>query len=205
MARLTAERRDQVRARLLEEAARHFARDGLERAGVDAISTDAGYAKGTLYNYFPSKEALFGAVIEEGARRAAQRYETAPGGSSVRERLLAIVRADLTVLREEEAFVQVIVREAMGFRPETYPLILEHLAPFLGKVIEILEAGVQAGEIRSDRPTPQLATMFTGILSLTYVQHWGSSGGWPTLDEIPELCVSTFLDGAHPQPRGAQP
>jgi len=201
MARLAPGERDKVRVRLLETAAQHFARHGYERAIVDTISRDAGYAKGTIYNYFESKADLFGAVIEEGARRAAELYEAAPGGSSTREHLLALARADLSLLREEEAFIQVIVREALSFRSGTYALIISHLAPFLAKVIEILDAGVRAGEVRDDTPTPQMATMFTGLLSFAYVQHWGSGGVWPPLDDIPELCVTSFLDGAGRGPR----
>jgi hypothetical protein len=42
----------------------------------------------------------------------------------------------------------------------------------------------------------QLALLFVGSLSLLYVQHWGSNGTWPSLDEIPELAVTMFFDGA---------
>jgi AcrR family transcriptional regulator len=180
-------------------AARQFARYGFDRANVDAISTEAGCAKGTIYNYFSSKAELFGAVIKRAARRAAERYEVAPEGTSTRDHLTAVVRADLSVMREEEAFSQVLVREALSFRPETYDLIIESLAPFVGKIESILNDGARRGEIRTDSTTRELAIMFVGILSLSYVQHWGGRGDWPSLDEIPELVVSTFLDGAAPR------
>jgi AcrR family transcriptional regulator len=111
-----------VRKRLLETAATHFAERGLDGANVDAISLAAGFAKGTLYNYFESKERLFAAVIEEACFRAVARYDAAEAGDSVRERLRALAAADVAVLREEEGFMKVLVREAMSFRPETFPL-----------------------------------------------------------------------------------
>lgn len=92
--------------------------------------------------------------------------------------------------------MKVMIREAMSFRAETYPLIVEHLAPFLDQVESILAEGVRAGEIRRDRPPGQLALLFVGSLVMLYVQHWGSQGAWPSLDEIPDLAVSAFLDGA---------
>jgi AcrR family transcriptional regulator len=55
MVRVTASVKETTRARLLTAAAAEFARAGFERASVDAISLAAGYAKGTIYNYFPSK------------------------------------------------------------------------------------------------------------------------------------------------------
>jgi AcrR family transcriptional regulator len=201
---ITSENKDKTRQRLLETAARHFARHGLDAANVDAISVDAGFAKGTLYNYFRSKEQLFAEVLTEACRRAVQRYAAVERPGPVRERLRALARADVEVLRAEEGFMKVLVREAMSFRSETYPLIVEHLAPFVAKVQEVLAAGLAAREIRSDRPLPQLSLLFVGTLSLLYVQHWGSGGAWPSIEEIPDLAVSTFLDGAgHATPASA--
>ncbi len=201
MARISEQKKREARARLLEAAARHFGQAGLERASVDAISEAAGFAKGTVYNYFPSKEALFGAVIEEAARLAAARYREVRVGDSTRANLLALARADVEVLRENEGFVKVLVREAMSFHPERYRQVTESLAPYVAVVAAALERGLARGEIRGDRPLPQLALLFVGLLGLMYGQHWGSGGAWPTLDEIPELVVTSFLDGAGAGPR----
>ncbi len=197
MARLATGQKQVVRRRLLDAAAEQFARHGLAGANVDAISVAAGFAKGTLYNYFASKEALFAAVIREGAARAAESAREVAGGST-RERLTELVRADVEVLRQEEPFIRVVVREAMTFRPDTYPLVVEGLAPFLTRVTEVLDDGVAAGEIRADRPVAQMALLFVGTISLMYVQHWGSQGAWPALDDVPDLVVAAFLDGARP-------
>jgi AcrR family transcriptional regulator len=201
MARVSSESKATTRRRLLETAAERFARDGFEAASVDRISLAAGFAKGTVYNYFPSKEALFAAVIEEASRRAAELYARARPSGTARERLLGLARADVQVLREQEPFTRVLVREAMSFRAETYPLIVRHLAPFLGVVEEVLTDGVRCGQVRPDRAPAQLALVFTGLLSLHYVQYWGSGGAWPALDDVPELVVSVFLEGAAPRSR----
>jgi AcrR family transcriptional regulator len=59
--------RDPERAqRVLDAARQHFYTHGFERASVDAIAQQAGVSKMTVYSYYPSKEALFEAVI--GAR-----------------------------------------------------------------------------------------------------------------------------------------
>ena len=54
----------QTRQRLLEAAVVEFARSGYEGANINAISTAAGYAKGTVYNYFPSKRLLLLALVD---------------------------------------------------------------------------------------------------------------------------------------------
>jgi AcrR family transcriptional regulator len=54
----------QTRQTLLNAAAEEFARQGYEQANINAISTKAGFAKGTVYNYFASKQALLMALID---------------------------------------------------------------------------------------------------------------------------------------------
>ena len=196
MVRISFEAKETVRQRLLEAAAAHFARDGFDRANINSIAVAAGFAKGTVYNYFSSKGELFGEVLVAACQRAVARYAASPRGDSVRARLEALVAADVEVLRDEEPFMKVLIREAMSFRPTTYPLIVEHLAPFLAAVREVLASGVESGEVRSDRPLDQLALLFIGTLTMLYVQHWGSAGALPTLEELPSLAVSAFLDGA---------
>jgi AcrR family transcriptional regulator len=203
MARISAENREKVRRRLLETAAGHFAERGLDATQVDAIAAAAGFAKGTVYNYFASKEELFAEVLAEGCRAAVQRYAASTHEGSVRECLRALAAADVAVLREEEGFMKVVVREAMSFNPRTYPLIVEHQAPNLAPVEGGLGRGLAAGEIRDDRPVAELALAFVGILVLLFVQHWGSGGTWPAVAEIPDLSVTLFVDGA--ARREAQP
>lgn len=205
MARISKETREFVRRRLLDTAARQFGESGFDGARVDAISRGAGFAKGTVYNYFPSKQDLFGAVIEEAARRAVKRFCDADPGGLVRARLLAVAEADVSVLREDEAFIKVLVREAMSFRPETYPVIAAHLRPYVSAVAGVLRDGVDRGTVRNDTPVEQLALMFVGTLSMLYVQHWGSNGAWPALTDIPALAVTSFLDGAGAREREGKP
>jgi AcrR family transcriptional regulator len=59
------EMRSETRQRLLEAAAVEFAREGYNGANINRISQTAGFAKGTIYNYFPSKRALMLGLIDE--------------------------------------------------------------------------------------------------------------------------------------------
>ena len=152
MARISETTKVQVRERLLTAAARLFADRGLAGANIDDVATSAGFGKGTVYNYFPSKEALFAAVIEEGCRRAVERWSSVPRAASVRADLRALAAADVAVLLEDEGFTQVLVREALAFRTETYPLVVEHLGPYLTAVEDALTVGLGRGEVRADVP-----------------------------------------------------
>ncbi|OBK82172.1 TetR family transcriptional regulator [Mycobacterium sp. 1165178.9] len=56
------------RARVLEVAYETFAAEGLS-VPIDEIARRAGVGAGTVYRHFPTKEALFQAVIEDRMRR----------------------------------------------------------------------------------------------------------------------------------------
>src|SRR5262245_61528607 len=49
---------------LLSATARVLVRDGYDRASTNRIAEAAGVSIGSLYQYFPSKEALVGALVE---------------------------------------------------------------------------------------------------------------------------------------------
>jgi AcrR family transcriptional regulator len=58
-------RRALTRARLLEAAARVYARRGFAGATLDAVAADAGMTKGAVYDHFGSKENLLFALLDE--------------------------------------------------------------------------------------------------------------------------------------------
>ena len=53
------------RQRLLDTATRLFYAEGIRAVGIDRIIAEAGVAKATFYNHFPSKDDLVLAYIEE--------------------------------------------------------------------------------------------------------------------------------------------
>lgn len=88
-------RQDAVKAlkrELILDAARQvFEVEGLEGASIRAIARQAGYTAGAIYFYFPSKEAIYGAVLDESLDRlnAAVRDAVATAPDSPPDRLWA--------------------------------------------------------------------------------------------------------------------
>lgn len=56
--------REEVRAALLEAAARVFARQGIDGASVDDVAAAAGFTKGAVYSNFGSKDGLVAALLD---------------------------------------------------------------------------------------------------------------------------------------------
>src|ERR1700722_18440082 len=66
MANLLAEasKKPRMKERILETADRLFYLKGIRAIGVDTIAAEIGISKRTLYNHFPSKDALISAYLE---------------------------------------------------------------------------------------------------------------------------------------------
>ncbi len=191
MSRVTAETKQATRANLLAAAAQEFARAGLERASVDAISLAAGYAKGTIYNYFASKEELFLAVVEDASAQAAA--SPAPTGAPARERLAAIIAGLCAWACAHDSFARVLVRECLMGTPGLYPRVILAEAPLVGELETILREGARSGELRDDLPAEVLALALAGLADLAMAQYWASSGVRPALHEIPETVLILLL------------
>lgn len=69
MTRMTAEQRDERtrlrRSQILDAALRLFSERGFEATNMETLAAHAGVAKGTLYLYFPTKDALRDAIFAE--------------------------------------------------------------------------------------------------------------------------------------------
>ncbi len=192
------ELRELTREKLLLSAADEFAREGLASANINRISTAAGFAKGTVYNYFPSKEALFFAVVREACARAVEESDDDPA-AHVRERLHALLVSDMRWVERHPAFARVFVRVALSGDPALTAPLLESAAPFLERIEAILRDGMARGHVRGDLPLAELALWFVGLDDLALVQHFASGGTRPSLEAIPDLVLRQFLDGAAPR------
>lgn len=63
--KVTSQHREEIRMRILHSAVECFSKNGFDRARMDEISLSADVSKGTLYNYFNSKEDLFHALCDD--------------------------------------------------------------------------------------------------------------------------------------------
>ncbi len=85
-----------ARQRLLDAAARLFYADGMTATGIDAITTEAGVARKSLYNNFSSKQDLMLAYIEARHEEWLELYRARlERAGSPTERVLAVFDAYL--------------------------------------------------------------------------------------------------------------
>ncbi|CAN3126857.1 TetR/AcrR family transcriptional regulator [Mycobacterium sp. smrl_JER01] len=133
------------RARVLEVAYDTFAADGLG-VPIDEIARRAGVGAGTVYRHFPTKEALFVAVVEHRLRRVSEHARTLLETEGPGEALFVFFRDMVRNGAADHGLVDALVG---------YGLDLESAAPgaeemFLGMLGDLLAAARGAGTVRDD-------------------------------------------------------
>jgi len=153
---------------LIEEAIRHFGRDGYNGASLDAIASAAGIRKQTLLYYFPTKEALLEASLAAAGQRLAETLtEALSGKETYWERAEAVIHAVFGLAEEWPEF-PMFVREAGRLGPEAFERFAAVLDPLRLRAIAFLETGMKEGQIRRQDPALLLFTLYTAVVgSLT--------------------------------------
>ncbi|MDF3931270.1 TetR/AcrR family transcriptional regulator [Pseudomonas citronellolis] len=94
--RYSASHKEETRQRLLESSGAIAKREGFASVGVDALMKAVGLSGGAFYNHFPSKDALFAAIVERELTRSAERLGRG-GDSRGRQRLERCLQRYLTL------------------------------------------------------------------------------------------------------------
>jgi AcrR family transcriptional regulator len=135
------------RERLLDGAARVFARDGYSGASIDRIAAEAGLSKGAVYWNFASKEELFFALLDERIDRRIRvlldMTEAAPPGQATEGQ----VSVGLSAVLEQERELVVLFHEysAMAVRdPRLRERYVERNVMLRSGLARVFEARVEA-------------------------------------------------------------
>jgi AcrR family transcriptional regulator len=108
----------EVETRILDAARRVFLERGLAGASMDEIAGRACAGKPTIYARFPSKEALFTAVVMQSVAANIARYEAlTPTGATIEDRLEGVAVAVLQWILVSDAIrlMRVAIAEAPRF------------------------------------------------------------------------------------------
>ena len=104
--RITVEAKTATRQRILLAATNLFKRDGWQNTTTRDIANASGIATGTLFNYFPTKEAIAAALIAEALDLANQEFRDGHDeDSSLDANLFTLIWSGLCKLREFRQFL----------------------------------------------------------------------------------------------------
>jgi len=186
---------------ILAAAMQLFTRQGVDATTMEQIADHADIAKGTLYNYFPVKEAILSEFIKSRfSQRSPEWIETIHSLPDTRTRLAFVLRELMAgVMRQPELFERYHV-----YRVQNMLSLRKSEAEESGFRLssdEIIRLGRQSGELRLDLPAELLLGLFEFIFIEIAMQFYKDPQSFD-LETAIARSVDLFLNGA--QSRGTQ-
>ncbi|HTE55997.1 MAG TPA: TetR/AcrR family transcriptional regulator [Kofleriaceae bacterium] len=197
--------RTDIAPRILHAARARFLADGVDGASLRAIARGAGTSIGMLYYYFPTKDDLFLAVVEEvySALLVDLTGALAPD-APVEERLGRLFARLGAVSDEELTVLRLVVREALVSSPRLERLFERFQRGHLPLLFSALFDGVAEGRIDRRLPLPVLliATVAMGGLPQLIRRRAGHLPPFAALsppEDLARMLVETLFHGIAPR------
>jgi AcrR family transcriptional regulator len=148
---------------ILEAARAVFAEKGFDEATLDDVAVRAEFGKGTLYNYFENKEALFASVLEDSFEEAMVEVRGALAKEiPIGEKIDGFVRGMLTYFYTHLESVQLMMRESHQLRSGN-PL-MQLMPKLMQAVADTLAAEQRKRNIVAKLEPVALATILIGMV-----------------------------------------
>ena len=119
--------KDHTRRTIMDVARSAFLQEGFLKASMRGVATATGTSLGNLYNYFPSKDALFVAVVEPFTaemERLLESYHSLTGYDMLEwnapENIQKTTEMYLSLVREHRDLMYLLFYRAQGSSLETY-------------------------------------------------------------------------------------
>ncbi|MGO9912408.1 MAG: TetR/AcrR family transcriptional regulator [Acidimicrobiales bacterium] len=145
------------RVRILEAAEEIFANEGLS-VPIDAVAERAGVGTGTLYRHFPTKEALFEAIVLNRLSSLAEAASAYGGREDATEALFAFLHDFARQASAKHDLFDALGAAGIDIKSQCAGMLDEMMA----RIDRLRERAVAAGAIRSDVATEELVGLVIG-------------------------------------------
>jgi AcrR family transcriptional regulator len=190
--------RERVRQEILEAAAQEFSQSGFRDTSMSAIAARVELSVGTLYNFFPSKDALFITLMDTKATEFLRREE-----EEVRkikcplEKIRFILRNKCKILLENlslyRIFVDLKTEKNMPAIEKEHPLITVKLENHLRFLAGLFQEAIKAKLLRP--MPPMLLAVCLDSLTFGLIEKWERVKDLVPPEQIIADLESVFLDG----------
>ena len=173
-------RKDARPGEIIAAGLQEFAEKGFAGTRLDDVAARAGIAKGTIYLYFESKEALFEAAVRSRISpvfdQAVSLIDAYPGSSEALLRTILKTLYDQLIKSELPVLLRIMIADGPRFPRLTKFYYEEVISKGQAMLTKILDRGVARGEFRSGKVNelpmlvmaPGLMAALWGILFNTH-------------------------------------
>jgi AcrR family transcriptional regulator len=176
------------------------AKNGFTKTNVNDVSVNAGFGKGTIYNYFSNKADLFLSVFRETMNDVSfQISQSIKGITDPIEKMRVALDTDFNYFNKNRELILVILRESYSADRDNQQQYLEAALPAFEVFSTIITEGIESGCFSKETDPFWSTLMLMGMCeNLILTQHaLGSELG--TAEELAEKVHRTFLCGIQNQ------
>jgi AcrR family transcriptional regulator len=159
----------------------------VDALSIEAVATRAGVGKATIYRRWPNKEALIVDAV------VAMKGPVPPiGGESVREDLVTLVAGARKASSQRAGKVTMCLLPELHRNQQMFERYQEVVAPRRQAMRQVLERGIETGEVRADVDVELALLMLSGPMLAQSMLRWN-----PDVDmaNLAERLVDTLLAG----------
>ena len=203
--RVTAQKKQETRRRIVESAHKLFIDKGFEQTTTRDIAEAAGIAAGTMFNYFPTKEALAMTIVDEALGEAATEFRgRLRGDETLDEALFAHVAVGLRHLDPHRNYVGEVLETALS--PFAREAVCEQAQQLRVSHLETVRELIASRGLPTT-PAPSAMTMHLyWTLYLGVLSFWAADESPNREDTLVVLDQSTrlFVDSLSPQSKNGR-
>jgi TetR/AcrR family transcriptional repressor of mexJK operon len=169
-------RKEERREAILAIAKRVFLDQGYSGASMSAISAELGGSKGTLWSYFPSKEELFAAVLDDATKDyRAQLADVLKPGEDVRAAVLQFCRGFIAKVSSPDGLrLHRLIASEVGRFPEIGDIFFRRAPlPTQQMLAAFFERAMDAGALRREDPLFAARVLASLCLGVQQRMIWG--------------------------------
>ena len=134
---------------IIDAAAKVFSKKGFHKAKIEEIAKEAGIGKGTIYEYFASKEELFKEMLSSISREYIRVFDSRSHASAVGQ-IREIIKQHFNFMRMNKDLARIIIANQNALNGEIRQWFLEQTFEKISAIEGVLEKGRAAGEFRED-------------------------------------------------------
>jgi AcrR family transcriptional regulator len=179
---------------IVEVAVALFAERGYAGTDTQLVADRLGVGKGTIYRYFPSKEALFLAAVDLGMRSLREAVDAvAEVEPDPLRRIAAATHAYLAFFEQHPELVELLMQERAQFKDRKKSTYFVHRDQGICKLKLVLEELIAQGLVRNVS-VERLADVFSQLLYGTMFTHYFTGREKPLAQQAEDL-LDVFFHG----------
>ena len=186
------------RADILEQAQKIFASKGFHNTSVAEIAGASGFAVGTLYQFFESKEQLYISMVTEKLNMMYSGVrESVSKETDIVKKIEVMVASQFHFVENNTEFCSLFIRgDHLSLSAEGLDLrkrLKTDYAAQLALKEEVMREGIQAGLIKKMDPR-MMAAALAGIIN-SYASKWLTTDKGTSLMNYVPFVMDIFLEG----------